>query len=77
VGRILRFDTTTRIFNALNAKRLQRGMTWRQVAGELPSFTESMLSNLRSGPLIGFPRVMELTQWAGLPAVTSVRDTPH
>ncbi len=73
-GRILRLDTT-KLFHALDARRLQRDMTWRQVAEELPSFRESMLRNLKTGPLIGFPRVMELTQWTGLPAVTFVRDT--
>jgi hypothetical protein len=40
----------------------------------LPGFTESMLTNLSTGPLIGFPRVMILTQWLGRPAASFVRD---
>jgi hypothetical protein len=32
-----------------------------------------MLTNLASGPLIGFPRVMALTQWLGRPASDFVR----
>jgi len=29
-------------------------MNWKQVAYELPGFTESMLTNLAGGPLISF-----------------------
>jgi hypothetical protein len=72
-SRILRFDTRA-IYAALNAERVKREMTWRQVANELPGFTESMLTNLATGPLIGFPRVMMLTQWLSRPAVSFVRE---
>jgi hypothetical protein len=71
-GRVLRFDTRA-IHAALDAQRLQRGMTWKQVAGELPGFTESTLTNLATGPLIGFPRVMMITQWLDRPAASFVR----
>jgi hypothetical protein len=70
--RILRFDTEA-IHTALDAERRRRAMTWKQVAIELPGFSESMLTNLASGPLIGFPRVMTLTQWLGRPAAYFVR----
>lgn len=56
-GRILRFDTRA-MHGALDARRQERGLTWRQVAAELPAFTASMLTALAEGPLIGFPRVM-------------------
>lgn len=72
LDRILRFDTRA-IYDALQEERLRRGMTWKQVADELPGFTPSMLSNLASGPLIGFPRVMTIMQWLGRPAATFVR----
>jgi len=72
-SRILRFDTVA-MHAALNAERVKRGMTWRQIAGELPGFTENMLRNLESGPLIGFPRVMMIPQWLGLPAASFVRE---
>jgi hypothetical protein len=71
-AQILRFDTPA-MHAALDAKRRERGMTWRDVAGELPGFAPSMLTNLASGPLIGFPRVMTLTQWLGRPAADFVR----
>ena len=71
-GRVLRFDTQA-LHAALNAQRQDRGLDWAQVANELPGFTTSMLTNLAVGPLIGFPRVMLLTQWLGRPAAHFVR----
>ncbi len=72
LDRILRFDTCA-IYDALQQERLRRGLTWQQVAKEMPGFTASMLTNLANGPLIGFPRVMTITQWLGRPAATFVR----
>lgn len=71
-ARILRFDTRA-MYDALDAERLKRGMAWKQVAAEMPGFTESMLRNLGTGPLIGFPRVMIITQWVARPAASFVR----
>jgi hypothetical protein len=71
-ARILRFDTAA-IYAALDAKRRERGMTWTEVANEMRGFTPGMLTNLAKGPLIGFPRVMTLTQWLGRPAADFVR----
>lgn len=70
--RILRFDTRA-IYDALQQERLRRGLTWQQVADQLPGFTPGMLTNLANGPLIGFPRVMTLIQWIGRPASAFVR----
>jgi hypothetical protein len=74
--RILRFDTRM-LYAAIDDERRARGLTWKQTAGELPGFTASMLTNLATGPLIGFPRVMMLTQWLRRPAVGFVRDHPR
>jgi hypothetical protein len=71
-GRILRFDTRS-MHASLDEERRRRGITWKQVAGELPGFTENMLTNLADGPLIGFPRVMMITQWLRRPAACFVR----
>jgi hypothetical protein len=70
--RILRFDTKA-IHAALDDERRARGLAWRQVAAELPGFKEGMLTNLATGPAIGFPRVMRITQWLGRPAAEFVR----
>lgn len=72
-SRVLRFDTRA-MYAALDVERAKRGMTFKQVASEVPGFTESMLRNLASGPLIGFPRVMMITQWLRRSAASFVRD---
>jgi hypothetical protein len=71
-SQVLRVDTKT-LHAALNAARVERGMTWNQVAGELRDTKEAQLTNLASGPLIGFPQLTRLTQWLGVPAATFVR----
>ena len=75
-GHVLRFDTRA-LHAALNTLRRARGLSWAQVAAQLPGFTPSMLTNLATGPLIGFPRVMLLTQWLGRPAADFVRVQPQ
>jgi hypothetical protein len=75
-SRILRFDTRA-LYSALDEERHSRGLSWDELARELPGFTRSMLTNLANGPLIGFPRVMTLTQWLGRPAASFVRDRPR
>lgn len=71
-SRILRFDTRS-LYAALDAERIKRGLKWNQIANEPPGFTGSMLTNLATGPLIGFPRVMLLAQWLHRPAADFVR----
>ena len=71
-GRVLRFDTRA-MHAVLNEERVRRGLSWKQVAGELPGFSAGMLMNLAQGPLVGFPRVMFITQWLNRPAVSLVR----
>lgn len=72
-SRILRFETKA-LYAALETARHERGLSWNELARQLPGFTESTLRNLSTGPLIGFPRVMLLTQWLGRPAASFVRD---
>jgi len=71
-GQILRWDTKA-LHAALDARRRERGMTWAELAGELRGFTPNMLTNLASGPRIGFPRVMRLVRWLDEPAVDFTR----
>ncbi|HEX3864432.1 MAG TPA: hypothetical protein VHY35_22330, partial [Stellaceae bacterium] len=75
-SRILRVNTRA-LYAALNTARTERGLTWKEAAGEMPGFTESTLTNLATGPLIGFPRVMLLTQWLRRPLASFVRDHPR
>src|SRR5215471_21860094 len=71
-AQILRWDTQA-LHRALDAHRHVRHLTWTQVAGELRGFTPGMLTNLATGPKIGFPRVMRLVRWLDRPAVEFTR----
>jgi hypothetical protein len=71
-AQILRFDTRA-MYAALDDERRRRNLTWKQLVAQLPGFTQSMVANLAEGPLIGFPRVMTITQWLDCPAATFVR----
>ena len=71
-AQVNRWDTKA-LHAALDARRRERGMTWGELAGELRGFTPNMLTNLASGPRIGFPRVMRLVRWLDQPAVDFTR----
>ena len=53
-GQILRWATRA-LFAARNARRQERGRTWTAVARDVPGVTAAMLTNLATGPRIGFP----------------------
>jgi hypothetical protein len=67
-GQILRWDTRS-LFAAADARRLQRRLTWVELARQVGEFTPGMLRNLAKGGRIDFPRVMRLVRWLERPAV--------
>jgi hypothetical protein len=69
---VLRVDTKS-LHAALDRARIERGMTWREVAGQLADTQVPMLTNLAKGPLIGFPQLTRITQWLGQPVANFVR----
>jgi hypothetical protein len=66
--RILRWDVRA-LGAAINAHRVDLGLTWQQTAHEIGGFTSGMLTNLTRSERIGFPRVMRLVAWLDRPAV--------
>jgi len=59
---------TRAIYQAVNDKRAQEELTWRDVADRLGAgFNPGMLTRLASGTHIGFPRVMRIFQWLERP----------
>ncbi len=76
MNHVLRLDTHA-LHTALEAERERRGMTWAEVAAEPPAFQLAMLTNLATRPLLGFPRVMLLTQWLCVPLSRFVRARPR
>jgi hypothetical protein len=71
-GKILRFDTPA-IYAALNAQRVQRGLTWQQVADEIGGFNPANLTRLKKGGRTSFPGVMRIVKWLGRPAASLTR----
>lgn len=68
---ILRWDTKA-IYLALDARRQDRGMTWKEVASEV-GWSAGSLRSLSKGGRTGFPHVMRLVRWLGRPAATYTR----
>jgi hypothetical protein len=69
---ILRFDTR-KLYSALDARRIERGMTWKQVADEIGGFNAATLTRFSKGGRVGFPHVMRITRWLGSPAARFTR----
>jgi hypothetical protein len=71
-GQTLRFDAGA-MHAALDARRAERGMTWKQVAEEIGGFNASSLTRLSKGGRVGFPRVMRIFTWLERPAASFTR----
>jgi len=72
--RILRFDAHA-VYSAINAQRMERRLTWPQVASEIGglSFSAASLKRLEKGGRVGFPSVMRIFRWLGRPATSFMR----
>lgn len=68
---ILRFDTK-KLHAALDAQRVERKMTWAQVAKEV-GLGVSSLTHLSSGGRTSFPQVMRIVRWLARPAAQFTR----
>lgn len=60
-GHIMRFDTK-KIHAALDARRIERKMTWMQVGKEI-GVGVSSLTHLAKGGRTAFPQVMRILRW--------------
>jgi hypothetical protein len=70
-NQILRFDTR-KLYEAINARRLESGKTWDQVASDI-GVSASSLTHLAKGGRTGFPHVVRVTRWLGLPVADFTR----
>lgn len=69
---ILRFDARA-IHVALEAQRIERRLTWAQVAHEIGGINAAGLARLAQGGRVGFPGVMRIVGWLGRPAASFTR----
>ena len=72
---ILRFDTR-RLYQALDAQRTARHLTWQEVAQEIGRLTSVSLTNLKKGGRVAFPQVVWMTRWLDRPVADFVRASP-
>lgn len=68
-ARVLRFDAPA-LYAALDAVRVERRLSWPQVASEIGGVTAASLTRLAKGGRVAFPDVMRMVTWLGQPAVT-------
>ena len=74
VSGMLRFDARA-IYEALEERRIEQGMTWRQVASVIGVASAASLTRLRKGGRVSFPEVMRVFAWLGRRAARFVRIT--
>ncbi len=70
-NKILRFDTR-KLHAALNARRIERNLTWAQVAKEA-RVSASTLRYLSKGPRTWFPAVTRIVGWLQRPVAEFTR----
>ncbi len=70
--RIVRFDAAA-LHAALDARRVERNLTWPQVAYEVGGASASVLMRLAKGGRVAFPQVMRVTRWLGQPVASFTR----
>ena len=71
-AQILRFDTR-KLYAALDARRIERGLTWTQVANEIGGLTAPSLTRFSQGGRTGFPQVIRIARWMGRPVAYFTR----
>jgi hypothetical protein len=71
-GRILRFDVPA-IYAAIDARRMQRGITWKQVASEIGGLSAAGLTRMADGGRTAFPHVIRIARWLRRPVVSLTR----
>jgi hypothetical protein len=70
-GKVLRFDSK-KIYAAVDARRIERQMTWPQVAKEIGTNASSLM-HLAKGKRVVFPGVMRIFRWLKRPAADFTR----
>jgi uncharacterized protein YfiM (DUF2279 family) len=70
--RLLRFDTAA-VHAALEARRLERGLSWKAVADDIGGTNAASLINLSNGGRTAFPMVMRIVRWLDRPAAAFTR----
>jgi transcriptional regulator with XRE-family HTH domain len=68
-----RFDSSA-LFAALDRERLARGLTWKQLAGQI-GVSAATIQRTRRGGRMEVDGMLAMVGWLGVPAETFVRHT--
>ena len=68
----IRFDTQA-LYQALNARREERGLTWKQVAAET-GVAEATIKRTREGGRMEVDGMLAMVNWLGVPVETFCRN---
>lgn len=71
---VLRMDTK-KLHAALNAARIERGLTWKELSREIHGSSVNTLTGLAVNERTGFPNVTWITGWLGQPLALFTRAT--
>ena len=68
----IRFDTQA-LYQALDARREERGLTWKQVALEI-GVAEATIKRTREGGRMEVDGMLAMVNWLGVPVETFCRN---
>jgi transcriptional regulator with XRE-family HTH domain len=68
---IVRFDTKA-LFKALDHQRIQRGLTWRQVASEI-GISEATITRTSKGGRLEVDGMLSMVSWLGVSVETFIK----
>ena len=69
----IRFDSKA-LYNALDKKRQEKNMTWKQVAAEI-GVAESTIARTRQGGRMEVDGMLAMVSWLGVPVEFFTRKT--
>ena len=65
--KVLRWDTA-RMFREIDRKRVQNGLTWKEISEQIGGMTPQQLKALAKGGRTFLPEPMNVVVWLGIPA---------
>jgi hypothetical protein len=72
---VLRFDAKE-VHRLLEARRLNEGLAWREVADQIGGVSVSMLRRFKNGGRTSFPIIMRVANWLDVPARKFTKENP-
>lgn len=70
---MIRFDSN-KLYNALDKKHLERGITWKQLSNEI-GVSESTIKRTKLGGRMEVDGMLAMVCWLGVPAETFTKNT--